>query len=228
MAILLFDDPIRLDGERFHVTEEISVLWSLPKRRPFTPIQQYIGFDWDLNSKSVTLPIEKLSSVQQLISHWLEDHARLLAHEAASLHGKWVRISWIFPLICPFLCPISHFELTFVSTRVSLHPMSSVHADPSWIKFLPHNMSNLSPLYTSKLIDINWWGDASTSFGIGIVMGITGPSGNGAPNKLSTLVGQKPSPLNSVYKLQSSMDCFSSGHQTASLFVQTTQVLSLS
>ena len=139
--------------------------------RPFAPIQWYIGFNWDLNSKSVVLPIEKLSSVQQLISCGLEDHAKFLACEAASLHGKLVHISSIFPLIHPILCSISHFVSTFVSPRASLHQTSSVCANLLWIRFLLHNMLNSSPLYTSELIDINWWGDESTSFGIGVVIG---------------------------------------------------------
>jgi hypothetical protein len=50
------------------LTADIGVPWSLAKLRPFASEQQYIEFDWDLISKSVSLPIYKLEVIQQLLS----------------------------------------------------------------------------------------------------------------------------------------------------------------
>jgi hypothetical protein len=43
--------------------------------------------------------------------------------------------------------------------------------DLSWIQFLLQNLPNELPLTPSEPIETNWWGDASTSFGVGVIVG---------------------------------------------------------
>jgi len=43
-------------------------------------------------------------------------------------------------------------------------------------------MPNRQPLHSSIPIDLNWWGDGSTSFGIGIVLGTHWCAWHWAPN----------------------------------------------
>jgi hypothetical protein len=52
-----------------------------------------------------------------------------------------------------------------------LHATSSVQHNLSWIHFLLHELPNEVPLTNQEIVDLNWWGDASTSFGIGVVLG---------------------------------------------------------
>jgi hypothetical protein len=127
--------------------------------------------------------------------------------DAASLHGKLVHISCIFPLIQPFLHGIAHFAHCYKSPQSKLLVFLPLHADLSWVCFLIKSLPNKTPLASPEPVDLKWWGDASTSFGIGVVLGSHSASGDGLPvSKLalirsSTLVGQR--------QLQLNLDCAS-------------------
>ena len=168
---------IRLPGNSWteedfmNLTAQAGVPWSPTKHRRFASNQRYIGFDWDLSSKSVSLPAEKLSAVQELLASWEMPGALFSEHCTASLHGKLIHISCIFPLIRPFLRSISKFATSFRSKRAKFPAPSSVRADISWIRYLLHHLPTSVPLSIPNPIDLNWWGDASTSFGIGVVLG---------------------------------------------------------
>jgi hypothetical protein len=152
-------------------TGYFGIPWSIEKLRPFSSIQKYIIFNWDLEHKSVALLKEKLQATWLLVREWQHPDVSFSAHEAASLHGKLVHISCIFPLIRPFLCSISLFAESFTSPRAKLHAVSSVQSNLSWIHFLLHHLPNKVFLKNQEIVNLNWWGDASTSFGIGIVIG---------------------------------------------------------
>lgn len=153
------------------LTAYFGVPWSGSKLRRFASTQRYIGFDWDLVSRSVALPQEKLSKISTLVDEWMSEGKVFSARDAASLHGRLVHISCIFRLIRPFLRSVSRFANSFESARAKLHVSSSMRADLSWIAFLLHHSPNNVPLRPPTPVDLGWWGDASTSFGIGIVIG---------------------------------------------------------
>ena len=106
-----------------------------------------------------------------LLDSWLAPHSKYSACCALSLHGKLVHISCIFPLICPFLCSLSRFARNFNSPITKLHPLHPVVADLEWIHQIFYNVPNTIPLSSPEPIDIDWWGDASTLFGVGLVIG---------------------------------------------------------
>ena len=168
---------IRLPGNAWSnedfmdLTTQAGVPWSPTKLRQFALNQRYIGFDWDLPSKSVSLPTEKLSAIQSLLVSWEAPNSLFSEHCAASLHGKLVHISCIFPLIRPFLQLISGFAASFRSKRAKLLAPSAVRADISWTRYLLHDLPTSVPLSLPNPIDLGWWGDASTFFGIGVVIG---------------------------------------------------------
>lgn len=153
------------------LTAYCGVPWSLEKLRRFASTQRYIGFDWNLERKSVALPEEKLAKIQDLVKTWLETAAKFSEKEANSLHGKLVHISCIFPVIRPFLRGLSSFAATFRSPRARLTPPRGVIKDLHWIADLIPILPNEIPLCSPHPQDIGWWGDASTSFGIGVVIG---------------------------------------------------------
>ncbi|KIJ29491.1 hypothetical protein M422DRAFT_109796, partial [Sphaerobolus stellatus SS14] len=60
----------------------LGVLWSQEKMKPFTSVQRYIGFTWDLENKTISLPMEKMEKVRGLIIDWLTPRAKFSASEA--------------------------------------------------------------------------------------------------------------------------------------------------
>ncbi|KIM89605.1 hypothetical protein PILCRDRAFT_60330 [Piloderma croceum F 1598] len=139
--------------------------------RPLAIVQRYIGFDWNLDSRTVALPVEKLSKIFHLIEQWLKPGQSFIARDAASLHGKLVHVSCIFPLIRPFLRSIATFALSYKSPMAKLQAPPPLQADLSWVQFILKSLPNEMPLAPAQLVDLQWWGDASTSFGIGVVVG---------------------------------------------------------
>jgi hypothetical protein len=150
--------------------------------RPLSVIQRYIGFDWNLASRTVALPPEKLSKILSTLQKWLLPGETFSPRDAASLHGKLVHVSCIFPLIRPFLRSISSFATSFKLPRSKLQVPPFVSADLSWVLFLVRSLPNEIPLAPSQPLDLQWWGDASTSFGIGIAIGCYWAVWKWAPN----------------------------------------------
>lgn len=54
---------------------------------------------------------------------------------------------------------------------MKLHVPPPLSADLSWVHFLVLNLLLRMPLTPTLPIDLGWWGDASTSFSVGIVLG---------------------------------------------------------
>jgi len=168
--VIRLPDQSWTEHEFMDVTGYFGVPWSIKKMRPLAAVQRYIGFDWDLESCTVALPSEKLSKILSALGKWLVADERFSAKDAASLHGRLVHVSCIFPLIRPFLRSISGFATSFTHPRSELRVPPGVYADLSWVQFLIKHLPNKIPLAPSTPVDIQWWGDASTSFGIGIAL----------------------------------------------------------
>jgi hypothetical protein len=168
---------IRLPGQQWveqdfiALTAAIGVPWSASKTRPLASVQRYIGFDWDIQNKTVALPEEKYAKLLQLVKAWSAEGARFAARKAAQLHGKLVYVATIFPLVRPFLKSIVKFGKKFTNARAKLQPSASLLADLTWVKFILASHLHTIPLAVDNPLDLGWWGDASTSFGIGIAVG---------------------------------------------------------
>ena len=46
-----------------------------------------------------------------------------------------------------------------------------LHADLSWVQFIIRNLPNVIPLASADPINLQWCGNASTSFGVGVAIG---------------------------------------------------------
>ncbi|VDC02686.1 unnamed protein product [Peniophora sp. CBMAI 1063] len=167
----------RMPGDDFdehdftHLTEVLGVPWAVAKTRSFAYRQKYIGFIWDLVRKTVSMPEDKLQALRDLLSSWLVPGARFDAREADSLHGKVVHAATIFPLVRPFLPSISAFPRKFTNGLVKRHPSGPVLKDIEWILDILSSTPNEISLSYDTPLDIGWWGDASSSWGIGVVVG---------------------------------------------------------
>jgi hypothetical protein len=153
------------------LTAPLGVPWSIPKMRLLAEIQRYIGFDWNLRARSVSMPQEKLAATLAMVSAWITPGATSSEEEAARVHGKLVHLATIYPLVRPFLRSISRFASNFRSRRARLEVPSGARSDVKWILDIVPLLPRELPLATPDPIDIGWWGDASTSFGVGVVVG---------------------------------------------------------
>jgi len=125
----------------------------------------WICIQWPYHPKSLQ------RSYSYVLDYWLQLDQSVSAKEAASLHGKLVHISCIFPLIQPFLHGVAQFPLSFWSPQGKLQAPPPFHADLSWVCFVIQSLPNKVPLAPAEPIYSQWWGDTSTSFRIGLVLG---------------------------------------------------------
>jgi len=159
------------EEEFIQLSAFFRVPWSLEKLQAFATIQRYIGFNWDVARRTISLPQEKMKKILALLQDWLKSGSRFTANEAASLHGKLVHVSSIFPLMHPFLRSIATFANGFKSLRARLHVPSTLAVDLQWVSQILAISPCERPLQEQQPIDLQWWGDASSSFGIGVVVG---------------------------------------------------------
>jgi hypothetical protein len=168
---------IRLPGQTWSeedflaVGDRLGVPWSREKLRRFASVQRYIGFDWNLDARSVSFPADKREATLALVAEWAEPTARWSGADAARLHGKLVHMATCYPLIRPFVVSAGIFAARFTSPRARLHVSSGLAADLAWITELVPVLPPELPLARPEPIDVGWWGDASTSFGVGVVVG---------------------------------------------------------
>lgn len=168
---------IRLPGQQWteddftHATGKLGYPWAPEKTRPFALQQRYLGFIWDLARRTVALPQDKFSEVIDMLQLWTTSADTFSAKDCARLHGKLVHISAIFPLIRPFLRSAAHLYSMFRSPRARLHLPTPVRQDLLWTLDLLQRLPNEIPLRQPTPQDVQWWGDASSSFGIGVTVG---------------------------------------------------------
>lgn len=153
----------------------LSAYWGVPwepsKTRPFSFIQRYIGFDWDLQHRSVEFPHDKKLLLLALIISWIEKGSSFTLQEAESLHGKLVHSSSVVPLSRPFLPSITSFIQGFKINSRKRHPSPHLIADLKWIHHLYSSAPPRLYLTSAEPYDLDWWGDASTSWGVGVSVG---------------------------------------------------------
>jgi len=159
------------EADFMELTGKYGVPWSIKKLRPFSIVQRYLGYDWDLQKKTVSMPQDKLVTCQSLLTSWTNEGASFTKREAETLHGKLVYMSSLFRLIRPFLPSIKIFSESFKSIQSRRHPTSSLVKDLRWVAWLLDILPTTAPLSYTEPEDMGWWGDASTSFGVGIVIG---------------------------------------------------------
>lgn len=171
LAICLPSDSWTED-EFMAISEKLGIPWNREKLRRFAEVQRYIGYDWDLRRRSVSLPAEKLERMKVLLDEWIVVNPRKVTiQDTLRLHGKLVHLSSIFRVIRPFLRSLPEFANSFPSPNSKRAPLPSVRGDLGWIRNMLEILPNELPLRSPEPVDIGWWGDASTSFGVAVVVG---------------------------------------------------------
>lgn len=153
-----------------NLSESFGVPWKTSKTRAFAPVQKYIGFWWNLHQRSVSLPEEKKILVLSLIQDWSASAAAFTMKETLQFHGRLVHISCIYPLIRPFIHSLVRFAYSFRNPTVKLHVPNGVATDLSWVRYIIELMPIEMPLSYTEPRDIGWWGDASSSYGVSVVI----------------------------------------------------------
>jgi len=156
----------------FAFTSPLGWPWKNSKTRPFAPIFKYLGFIWDLIEKTVQIPDEKKSRYLLKLEPWLPGH-KFTQREAQSLLGTLVHCSLAIPDSRSRLPALSRFVTSFnvtLSPFIRKSPNPSVLSDITWWR--NHLSMNFAGSHLHRPLPaspIDFWVDASTDWGIGVV-----------------------------------------------------------
>jgi hypothetical protein len=79
-----------------NVTAELGVPWERSKDVPFSKIVPFIGFDWDLDRKTVSLQEKKKGRYFSAVEEWLRREKHTL-EDVQKLYGKLLHTCLIVP-----------------------------------------------------------------------------------------------------------------------------------
>lgn len=157
-------------------SKPLGIPWHPKKYRDFAFIFIYLGFLWDLIQRSVALPDEKRVKYRNKLTSLLNSLNKGIGisyKDAMSLNGTLSHVAFVIPHGRAYLANLCTFIASFPSSTkfAKRHPPPSVKNDLKWwfnTLSLPSTARSLSPRGAPK--DLDLWVDASTDWGIGIVL----------------------------------------------------------
>jgi hypothetical protein len=156
----------------YSLAEQLGWPWKKSKTRPFEPQFKYLGFIWNLSTKTVQIPDAKKVSYLAKLQPWTSDQ-KFSKKEAESVLGTLVHCSLAIPDGRSRLPSISRFSSSFnhlSSPFARKTPGNIVLSDLQWWR------TQLSADFCGSILSkpppashIEFWVDASSSWGIGVV-----------------------------------------------------------
>jgi hypothetical protein len=158
--------------EIYAIAKRLGWPWKDSKTRPFASQFKYLGFIWDLEAKTVQIPDQKKHRYLMKLEPWHEGQ-KFARKDVESVVGTLVHCSLAIPDGRSHLPSLSRFAASFnfsSSLFVRRTPNPSVLTDIEWWRnqlardFCGSILSKPPPISP-----IDFWVDASSSWGIGIV-----------------------------------------------------------
>lgn len=156
------------------ITNPLGVHWVAAKHLPWTFKPVYLGFEWDLQARTVALPGAKKAKYLQALREWQAQDQHTL-EEVEALHGKLVHVSLV---VYPGPARLTALESMLARTVHSLHgtrpaPKYAPAQLEWWIQRLSRPFVGRAFHSYSPHADFAAYSDASSSVGIGLVIGDT-------------------------------------------------------
>ncbi|KIK80554.1 hypothetical protein PAXRUDRAFT_158369 [Paxillus rubicundulus Ve08.2h10] len=154
------------------ISETLGIPWEVSKDQPFRPLTIYIGFKWDLEAQIVSLAPEKVTKYLEAIHSW-NAHATHTLKDVKQLYGKLLHVCAVIPRGQAYLTGLEHM-LSTCSDQPFMphHPIESLVNDLEWwCTRLTHGDVQCPIKPPSPYADHQAFSDASSSMGIGIVIG---------------------------------------------------------
>jgi hypothetical protein len=159
-------------SDLYDLGSQLGWPWKESKTRPFSHEFKYLGFIWNLPSKTVSIPDAKKLRYLNKLQPWTQGQ-KFPRKAAESVLGTLVHCSLALPDGRSRLPSISRFAASFNhldSPHAHRSPNPSVLSDIEWWRlqfsapFCGSTLSKPPPASSAS-----FWVDASTSWGIGIV-----------------------------------------------------------
>lgn len=153
------------------ISASLGVETNPKKNHDFGFEQRYVGFIWNAKEHTVRLPAEKLTERMKLIRDLLEPELTWAYHTVESMIGKLVHTAYLVPHMRAYMRSLYRWLKDWANKAALRKVPEKVTIDlQEWDRCLQTFDSR--PLIPSpKAVEVAWVGDASSSFGIGVLVG---------------------------------------------------------
>lgn len=154
------------------ISNELGIPWEKAKDVPFTSVPTFIGFEWNIEKRTVALPLAKKKKYLAAIN----DRSKSITHtldEAQKLHGKLLHTTLILPHGCPYLTQLEAFLSIFQNSPFKPRtPHNALNNDLRWWKKALSATTVQRPIPGPVVVrDIAAYSDASSGVGLAITIG---------------------------------------------------------
>lgn len=157
------------------ISEALGVPWERSKDTPFASVATYIGLVWNLDDKTVSLPAEKQQKYLANILQWQSEDYSL--EEVQGIYGRLMHAALVVPSGRARLVHFEKFLGDFAGDydkrlRAGDHKIADELA--WWRNVLEQSkLERDIPgiIHVDEIVEIAAYSDASSEFGIGIIIG---------------------------------------------------------
>lgn len=159
--------------EIYNVGNEVGFPFKESKTRPFSSLPRYIGFDWSIPDRTVHIPLEKRLKYKTRVDAILAT-GRASLKEMECTHGSLIHCALVSIEGRSHLPTLSSFTASFSYLRNPAFAIrkipSGVAADLTWWSVALTTDIHRSFAPPPPPVDLDFWTDASTSVGIGVIV----------------------------------------------------------
>ncbi|KAJ3537651.1 hypothetical protein NMY22_g5509 [Coprinellus aureogranulatus] len=178
------EGPFEENGKRYKydkttmlkLIEELRIPWHPEKGDGvFRSVFTYIGFRWDIDKKEVSLPDEKRLKFLERTRRFLADFENkqlCTLNDVERIHGSLCHVAFIYIEGRSRLSFISRFACSYAGNRFIMKFLTTpvITELKWWMKTLGEPSIVRSIQFRGPPVDLNLFVDASTEWGIGILM----------------------------------------------------------
>jgi hypothetical protein len=156
-------------GDIDKVTKPLGYTWAPDKDIHFCDSPTYFGFQWNISTKTVSVPSDKRLKYLNAISEWEQQHNHNSEH-VAKLYGKLLHVSLVLTIGRAYLTELERFaaDLSHEAPHVAHRAPCQWPADMAWWKTALSTPITCPIPGPADLIDTHAYSDASSSYGIGL------------------------------------------------------------
>lgn len=151
-------------------SKELGVQTNESKLSSFQHEQKFIGFVWNGMNKTVRLPATKLEERKKQITDFLSCGS-ISYNQLEVFIGRLTHVSYLLPQLRCYLCGLYRMKKEWQQKRATRVITSDVREDLEFWHSTLMSFKHLRLIALPQPIDIGWVGDASTSYGIGVLVG---------------------------------------------------------
>lgn len=153
------------------ISDSLGVETNPVKNHEFASEQRYVGFIWNTKEHTVRLPEEKLNERKRLICDLLVPEKDWAFNIVESVVGKLVHTAYLVPHMKAYLRSLYKWLKDWVHKAALRKTPDYVKQDLEEWRICLDAFDSRPLIPSPKAIDVEWVGDASSSFGIGILIG---------------------------------------------------------